>query len=412
MRISLLSIFLLCYCYCVYFHYARLQQKKGKSGASLVLKDYLEVFFVFVGCVDMALLCIFQIVFAVSWDLSGYFSMVELMFAIADTAFVMVNTFASSRLMEFSFKFASGNAKNNQNTILRIFLFVSVACSVFGFISVIGYLVNLVSATNNHTAACDSRFEYLRRTCPWGFMPPQFGWVPVLRILTVSASSVASLFVIFVALRNFDSSLSLPAPSPNDQKNKTIEEQGLKQKSKFGRMRRIAVISSSLLSTLFWFLVAFVILLPQRLSSIDLLQYGCVESDVTRNQCCLDFEKKVVIDDGNPDKTTPELNFYVACERPVIGFAIVVALSPAAAIIRVIAYPICNMLAILSFEIGAKKSITTKSMLDLKTKVRRSESGAAVYRLDAPVETRESEGTRISLDSNFLDFSRKFEPEP
>ncbi len=381
----------------------------------MVLKDYLEVFFVIVGCVDMSLLCIFQIAFAAGWRLSGYFSMVELMFSIADTAFVMVNTFASSRLMLFSFKFAAGNAKNYQDSILRIFFLVSVACSILGFISVIGYFVNLASALNRESA-CDARFEHLRRTCPWGFMPPLFGWVPVLRIVTVSASSAASLFVIFVALRNFDSSHSHPVPSPNDHKNKpkTMEEQGLKQKSKFGRMRRIAVLSSSLMSTLFWFLVAFVILLPQRLASTDLLKPNCSNSDTDGIDCCLDFSKSgVVTDDDNPFRTTPELNFYVACGRDAIGFAIVVALSPAAAIIRVIAYPICNMLAILSFEIGAKKKNSTNSMLDLKTKVRRSDTGAAVYRLTAPNETRESEGTRISLEvtDDVLEFSRTFEPE-
>lgn len=404
----------------MYFHYAKLQQKKGKSGASLVPKDYLEVFFVFVGCVDMSLLCIFQIAFAAGWQLSGHFSMVELMFAIADTAFVIVNTFASSRLMVFSFKFAAGNAKNYQDSILRIFFFVSVACSLLGLISVFGYIVNLGRAVNDRET-CSGRFEHLRRTCPWGFMPPAFSWVPILRIVAVSASSAASLFAIFVALRNFDSSHSHPLPSPNDQKNKHKEEQGLKQKSKFGRMRRIAVISSSLLSTLFWFLVAFVILLPQRLASTDLLKTGCSGSSV---ECCLDFEGRVVTDDDNPTRTTPELNFYVACGRDAIGFAIVVALSPAAAIIRVIAYPICNMLAIRSFEIGAKKNKSTKSMLDLKTKVRRSDTGAAVYRLHAPNENRESENgnresengnrksddNRISLDA-ILEFSTKFEPE-
>ena len=346
------SITLVCCFYCIYFYLVRL---KAKSSMRLIVKDYLDFLYIFVGCAAMVALCISEFVFDHVYSSRCRIpTMVtfEITLAIADCAFIMSNASASFRLMSVSFKLVTGFGKANQEKFKWLFLLVAVLIFSSALVSMIGIVYICSGLVKNQV--CGENFLFSGHVL---VINSQNGLLfYYFRFISILVSVFVYLLAFFVALRNFDS-----------RPVQTTSEPFLRRPSdsvmKFGRWRRILVQSSTLFTAISWLLLDFVVFLPQIM-------------DETRYECIIQNVSAI-------DALTGLNVFMKYCSNNYrwASFSLVIKLSPAAFIIRVVAYPICSMLATRSFESGANRKKEVDSLKTLSMRVVHKADGAAAYRL-------------------------------
>jgi hypothetical protein len=352
------AIALLCYSYCLYFYLLRL---KAKSSMRLIAKDYLDFFYIFVGCLSMVLLYVFEIIYNSKYQFfpcrTTALAWLEIAHAIADCAFMMSNASASFRLMSVSFKLVSGFGKASQEKFKRLFLFVAILIFASAFVSMIAIIRYGVPYVQKG-ALCGDTFFFLANV----LMNWEGGkWAYCVRFGAILVSVFVHLSSFYVALRNFDS-------RPVQTTSRPFLQKPSDSVMKFGRWRRILVLSSTLFTAISWLLLNFLVFLPQILDEAN---------DVIKCENC------------NPHKNTSASDasraFYDRCSDnvnyPWSSLSLMIMLSPAAAIIRVVAYPICSMVATRSFESGANRKKMEDSLKTLSMRVVHKADGAAAFRL-------------------------------
>ena len=321
----------------------------------LIVKDYLDFLYIFVGCAAMVALCISDFFFAYGSSTQCHIpTMVtfEITLAIADCAFIMSNASASFRLMSVSFKLVTGFGKANQEKFKWLFLLVAVLIFSSALVSMIGIVFICSGLVNNQV--CGENFLFSGHVL---VIHSRNGLLfYYFRFISILVSVVVYLLAFFVALRNFDS-----------RPVQTTSEPFLRRPSdsvmKFGRWRRILVLSSTLFTAISWLLLDFVVFLPQ---IMDETGYECIPQNVSAI-----------------DALTGLNVFMKYCSDKYrwASFSLIINLSPAAFIIRVVAYPICSMLATRSFESGANRKKEVDSLKTLSMRVVHKADGAAAYRL-------------------------------
>jgi hypothetical protein len=332
---------LLCF-YCIYFYLVRL---KAKSSMRLIVKDYLDFLYIVVGCSAMVLFCISEIGYRYNSSCPiKALATFEIIVAITDCAFIMSNASASFRLMSVSFKLVTGFGKANQEKFKWLFLFVAALIFSSAFVSMIG----IVIICSKWYQFCGESFIFTGHvfvnTYPNGQLSYWF------RFFAILVSVFVYLLAFFVALRNFDS-------RPVQTTSQPFLRRPSDSVMKFGRWRRILVLSSTLFTAISWLLLDFLVFLPQ------------IMDDTRQTQ--------------NINASYAFTTFYDSCSSNYSwsSLSLIITLSPAAAIIRVVAYPICSMVATRSFESGANRKKEVDSLKTLSMRVVHKADGAAAFRL-------------------------------
>ncbi len=354
----IMSSFTLLLClYCIYFYLVRL---KAKSSMRLIVKDYLDFFYIFVGCAAMVSLCISEIIFDVHIFGSVFkchttiLATFEITLAIADCAFIMSNASASFRLMSVSFKLVTGFGKANQEKFKWLFLLVAVLIFSSALVSMVGIVIICSKILNRF---CGENFLFTGHVLVIQSKNPNgqlFYW---FRFFAILVSVFVYLLAFFVALRNFES-------RPVQATSQPFLRKPSDSVMKFGRWRRILVLSSTLFTAISWLLLDFLVFLPQ------------IMDETIRDPEC------------NPQTQTPDAvvafnKFFDYCSpnNSWASLSLIITLSPAASILRVVAYPICSMLATRSFESGANRKRDDDTLKTLSMRVVHKADGAAAYRL-------------------------------
>jgi len=168
--------------------------------------------------------------------------------------------------------------------------------------------------------------------------PRSYFFAPWIRIACASIAILSNVLAIYITLHNFD---FRPLTLKREKKQRLLlEGDGARA---FGRGRRLRVIASAVFTLISWLLLVCFVLLIQRLSSTSITKppsSACRPQDDT--DCCLLTNFLV-----NGSITNPALNITAICRDPSFSITAIIVLSPAAAIIRALAYPISAILATL-----------------------------------------------------------------
>ncbi len=360
--IFLSSVLFLCHFYCIYFYFVRLKAKGKSISVSIdFLYVCIDFLYVVVGCAAMSVIYVWRIAMLSLGKLPASSETFAIfLHALSDCCFILSNASASYRLMLVSFNLATGYSKGAQEKLRRMLLFVACSCGVMA-----------LSFLGGFSRVLDDPPKSFQCGLPWEFEQKVSNWPSWLRVSTFCVSICTNLLSFYFAVRNFDIQV---ASSGSSVETSLVERNGSGDLI-FGRHRRLLVLSSAFLTTIFWLLVVFIVELPQRMAS---------EAE------------------GAEYKT-----FSQACTDGWMRMAIIMSLSPVApsALIRAFAFPICSMIATRSFETGSKSKKLVDSLHNLRSKVVYKDDGTATYRLEtlstAGRSARPVSSLRFSANEDF-----------